>query len=277
MLRSLLMRLAVLGDIHGNLPALEAVINHAERSHVDGFVVIGDIVIGAPDSLACWERVKALKCPVLRGNHEMYAATFHDDPARQKLQFAPIAWAVKQLGGDVRRALEALPFSLSLPEAPELLFVHASLRNDRDSVDMYTAEAELEEMFADLSAHYVVRGHNHIAATREWKTHRLITSGSVGIPLSGVTEAQYLTLEKQQDGWKPVFHSVPYDVDVALSRFYSTGYLEEAGPIAHLFYREVATATFQLAPFLRGYQRYSQGETLNLTEAVRAFLRFGSP
>jgi len=269
------MKLAVLSDIHGNLPALEATIEHAERLSVDGFIVIGDIVIGAPDSPACWKRIKALKCPVLRGNHEGYIVS-HDNPLWQTPQFAPITWAASQLGEEVRRELGALPFSLTLPNAPDLLFVHASLRNDRDGVDMYTTEAELAEMFTDLSARYVVRGHNHIAAIREWKTHQLITDSSVGLPLNGVTKAQYLILEKHPDRWQPTFYAVPYDVDEALGRFYETGYLDEAGAVAYLFYREVATATHQLTPFLRGYQRYSQRETLGLTEAVRAFLQFGS-
>lgn len=277
MLRSLGMRLAVLGDIHGNLPALEAVIDHAERSRIDGFVVIGDVVIGAPDSLACWERVKALKCPVLRGNHELYVATFDDEPAWHTPQFAPIAWGAAQLGKDVRRELGALPFSLSLPEAPELLFVHASLRSDRDNIGIFTAETELGAMFPALKGRYVVRGHDHVAAVRSWKTHQLITNGSVGIPLNSVTEAQYMILEKRQEGWQPSFYSAPYDVNETLRQFDKTGYLAEAGPIAHLFYREIATATHQLIPFLRGYPRYSQGGTLNLTEAVRAFLRYGSP
>ena len=277
MLWSVAMRLAVLSDIHGNLAALEAVIGHAARSHLDGFVVVGDIVVGAPDSLACWERVKALGCPILRGNHESYIASFYDNPVWQTQQFRPVAWAVARLDKDVRQALGALPFSLNLPDAPELLFVHASLRSDRDNLGAYTAEAVLDEMFPELSAPFVVRGHDHVAGTRMWKTHQLITNGAVGIPLNGVPEAQYLTLEKCQAGWKPTFHSVPYDVDETLERFHDTGYLEDAGPMAHLFYREIATATTQFIPFWRNYQRYSQAGTLSLEEAVRAFLRFGSP
>ena len=277
MLRSLAMRLAVLSDIHGNLPALEAVIDHAERLSVDGFVVIGDIVIGAPDSLACWERVKALNCPVLRGNHEMYAASFYENATWQTPQFAPVAWAVKQLDDNVRRELGTLPFSLTLPDAPDLLFVHASLRNDRDNLGAYTAEAVLSEMFPALSARYVVRGHDHVAATRTWGEHQLITNGSVGIPLNAVTEAQYLVLERHLDEWQPTFYSVTYDVDKTLKRFYETDYLEAASPMAHFFYREIATATSQLLPFWRNYQRYSQDGALSLEEAVRAFLRFGSP
>lgn len=274
------MRFAVLGDVHGNIEALEAVLTHAERLQVDSFVVVGDIVVGAPDSLACWERIGALGCPVLRGNHETYVAAFGTaaaPPAWATPQFAPVAWAVEQLGDAVRQTLGALPFSLTLPHAPDLLFLHASLRSDRDNLDAYTPDEGLEAMFPGLTARYVVRGHDHVAATRMWKTHQLITGGSVGIPLSGVAEAQYGVIESRSSGWYPTFYSVPYDVDATLNRFQETGYLEEAGPIAHLFYREIATATPQLIPFLHSYQRWSEDETLSLKDAVRAFLHFGSP
>lgn len=197
------MRLAILGDIHGNLEALAAVLEHAERLQVDGYVVVGDIVVGAADSLGCWERIEALKCPVLRGNHETYVSAYGTvaaAPAWVTPQFAPVAWAVGQLGDTVRRTLGTLPFSLRLPHAPDLLFVHASLRSDRDNLGAYTPDDTLEAMFPGLRARYVVRGHDHVAATRRWRAHQLITNGSVGIPLSGVTEAQYGVIEKRPDG-----------------------------------------------------------------------------
>lgn len=132
-------------------------------------------------------------------------------------------------------------------------------------------------MFPGLSAAYVVRGHDHVEATRAWRGRQLITTGSVGIPLDAATEAQYVTLERRRGVWQPMFHSVPYDVEVTLRRFHETGYLEAAGPMAGLFYREVATGTAQLIPFWRGYERYSDGGSLSLAASVRAFLRVGWP
>lgn len=64
------MRLAILCDIHGNLPAFEAALEHAAQKQVDQLVIAGDIVTGAPDSAACWQRACELGCPILRGNQE---------------------------------------------------------------------------------------------------------------------------------------------------------------------------------------------------------------
>ena len=60
------MRIAVISDIHGNLPALETALAAVEELKPDRLIVGGDVVDGAPDSAACWERVKQLQCPVLR-------------------------------------------------------------------------------------------------------------------------------------------------------------------------------------------------------------------
>lgn len=276
------MRLAVLSDIHGNLAALGAVLNDAARLSPDAYIVLGDIVVGAADSLACWDQIRALGCPVVRGNHETYVLTYGTSAApadwattQGALQYAPVMWAAAQFRSR-KTELERLPMSLSRPEYPNLSLVHASFRSDRDNISAYTPEAALSEMFAALQTPYLVRGHDHHAATRSWAGRQLITVGSVGLPLNGVCEAQYALLEQRGKVWQPQFRAVPYDVDDTLARFHSTGYLEAAGPMARLFYREIAFATYQIIPFLRGYTRWSAGSTLDLTASVARFIAYGS-
>jgi len=273
-------RIAVLSDIHGNLEALDAVLEHVSKQKVDEVVVVGDIVVGAPDSVACWELVRSLGAHVLRGNHEAYVARYglpEAPPAWVTEQYGPVRWTVERFSDHARRALGALPLSVHLEGAPDLLFVHASLHSDRDNLDAYTEEGELDAMFPSVRAAYIVRGHDHLAATRTWRGRHIVTNGSVGIPLNASTRAQYLVLERRRRDWQVTFHAVPYDVEATLRRFHETGYFEEAGPIARLFYREIATATFQLVPFLRGYERWSEGGKLSLEGAVRRFLTFGAP
>ena len=138
------MRLAIIADIHGNLPALEAVLARIESLHVDRTLVLGDIVVGSPDSLACWQRVKSLGCPVLRGNHERYVCDLGTERAKPEWsspQFGPVQYAAAQLGASTRSELAVLPSTLRLPEAPDVLFVHGPALNDSDLVFPYTSEA----------------------------------------------------------------------------------------------------------------------------------------
>lgn len=270
------MRLAIIADIHGNLPAFEAVLDHISHQHVDQTVIAGDIVVGSPDSAACWQRAQSLDCPIIRGNHERYVFNF-GTPAADLLwttrQFAPLQWAVEQLSADERAALAALPACLRLPDAPDLLIVHGSLRSDIDSLHAHTPEEMLPAMFPELHEHTVVRAHNHVGATRIWGQHTIVTAGSVGLPLGGIPTAQYLILEQRSANWHIAHQSVPYDLDAAVTRFHTSGYLDATGPLGRLYMREVATASFHIVPFLTAYGRWSTVEPLTLDEALMRFER----
>ena len=271
------MRLAIIADIHGNLPALEAVLARIEELHVDRTLVLGDIVVGSPDSLACWQRVKALACPVLRGNHERYVCDLGTERAKPEWslpQFGPVRYAAAQLGETARRELAVLPATLRLPEAPDVLFVHGSARNDSDLVFPYTRAAELEPMFAGTRERWLIRGHNHYPGVYLWGERRIVTVGSVGLPLDGTPSAQFTLLERTTGDWVVQQISVTYDIAAAVRRFSESGYLNAAGPMARLFMREVETAAFHIVPFLKWQkEQNSRGEIIPLAEAVEQFLQ----
>jgi predicted phosphodiesterase len=268
------MRIAILADIHGNLPAFEAALAHAQAQGPDQIVIAGDIVNGSPDSAACWQLARSLGVPMLRGNHERYVFDFgtpRADPSWDGPQFAPIRWAHDQLTDEERAELAALPSSIRLPGLPDLLIVHASQRGDNDSIHNYTPDEQLAAMFPAPNASLIVRAHNHIGAVRPWGERLLITAGSIGLPLNTTTTAQYLVLDRTHGRWQITHHSVPYDLDAALERFHSTGYLAATGVIGHLYMRELATASFYLVPFLRAYARWSAQSALSLEDALARF------
>jgi putative phosphoesterase len=267
-----LMRIAILADIHGNLTAFEAALEQVQSQQVDHLIIAGDIVLGAPDSAACWRLAESLSCTILRGNHERYVFDYGTpaaDSSWATLQYAPLQWSAAQFSEAERQALRQLPLSIRLED---LLIVHASLRNDRDSVTAYTADADLALMFPEVTERYIVRGHNHLCTVRPWREQFIITAGSVGLPLDGNPTAQYLLLEQHATGWHIHHQSVPYDIQATLRRFSETGYLETAGPMARLFLREVLTATPHFVPFLRLYRQWSQQEALTLEAALIRFL-----
>jgi predicted phosphodiesterase len=218
------MRLAVLSDIHGNLQALEAVLEHAQKQQVDQIIVAGDLLCGLPDSRACWDLVQSLHVPLIRGNHERYLAHY----GTEKLswsgeQFKPIAWTVEQFNQNERKQIENLPLHLHLAN---LLIVHASLRDDYDTIKPATPENELEKMFAGSTERFIIRGHNHLSFSVSFQ-------GSAGLPLDGSPKADYIILEQDKNGWYITPHEIDYDLTQAVRRFETSGY----GPIARLFYK----------------------------------------
>jgi hypothetical protein len=269
------MRIAVLADIHGNLQAFEAALKHVSQQKVDRIILAGDILIGSPDTKACWDLALSLGCPILRGNHERYAAHFGTPKARPEWileQFAPLQWAVDQLSTEELQGIEQLPLTLRFPETPGVFFVHASERDDHDSITAYTTEEELHEMFPAAQERTIIRAHNHYGQMRIWERGMIVTASSVGLPLEGHPTAQYLLLDQENDGWAIQHQSVAYDLEATLSRFQDTGYLASAGPMAHLFYREVLTGGHHIVPFLNLYSKWSQQEDISLSQAVDRFL-----
>ncbi len=266
------MRIAILADIHGNLHALQAVLEHVAKLRADRIVVAGDMVVGSPDSPACWELVKSLRCPVLRGNHERYVYDLGTERAKAEWsqpQFGPVQYAAEKLGVTARRELAALPATLLLPDAPDVRFFHGSARNDTDLIFPYTSDEAIAPMFEGVRERWLVRGHNHYAGVRLWGDRRIVTVGSVGLPLDGTPAAQYSMLELGRAGWSLQQYSVSYDVDAAVRRFVDSGYIEEAGPVARLFMREVETAAFHILPFLKWWKTCP---TSPLAEAVHRFM-----
>jgi predicted phosphodiesterase len=272
-----LIRIAVLADIHGNLPAFEAALAHVRRQGVDHIVIAGDLVTGAPDSHQCWQLAQTLDATLLRGNHERYVFDFdapHAPPLWKTDRFGPVQWTVAQFSAAERRALALLPLAVRLPSIPDLLFVHASPLRDNDSVSAYTPGKELAAMYGDAPETVIVRGHDHLCQVRLWNGHTIVTSGSVGMPLDENPTAQYVILEQRNGSWSILHQSAPYDVDATVERFYSSGYRQAAGPMARLLLREIATASPQLVPFLRLYERWTNQEELALSAGVERYLTF---
>jgi hypothetical protein len=101
---------------------------------------------------------------------------------------------------------------------------------------------------------------------------RIVTAGSVGLPLNGLSTAQYLLLERRDGRWHIAHQSVPYDFNVTLARFEQSGYLDATGVVGRLFRRELATASFQIVPFLRLYRELAVRGSINLETALARYL-----
>jgi hypothetical protein len=267
------MRIAVMADIHGNIDALEAVLEHIEKQKVDQIVVAGDGVIGLPNSLECWQRVQSLGCLVIRGNHERYLFDLESPDAPESWQterYAPIHQAYQQFSKTDIERLRELPAFYCIDD---LLIVHASYRNDVDAVTAKSTKEELEEMFAGSSQPYIIRAHNHVWFECAWNTRKLSSIGSVGLPLNGDATAQYAIAEKKNQQWHVERYDIHYDIAKAIQSFDETFYFETAGAVGRLFRQELITAKHQLTPFWQTYDEVVSKGEMTLEQAVDVYLR----
>ncbi|HZJ09319.1 MAG TPA: metallophosphoesterase family protein [Trueperaceae bacterium] len=282
------MRIAVIADVHGNLPALDAVLADVADQRVDGLVVNGDLANRGPDTVAVFARLEtALACATL-GNHDdlmlMWAGRrgprsepWFDDPF-----WGTVGWSA----GELQRAgrldvIESLPMTLAidLPGAPKLLFSHGSPRHYREGYGTDLTPELISEITEAHPADVLIGSHTHRPYLTSWGRYTVINTGAVGAPFNGDRRAHYLILELTAGGWQPEFRRVPYDVDAALERFESSGMLEAGGLSAKIFREEIVHARSFLVPFLMWCEtdgRHKSGDAWN--EFKRRFeARFRPP
>jgi predicted phosphodiesterase len=214
------MRIAVLADIHGNLPALRAVLRELDADGYDAIVVAGDVVAG-PLVRQPLELLASRPEPVhwLRGNCEREAvAAFDgvaqaDDPAGRGA-----AWSARALDRRWRDELARWPIARSLDGA---CFCHGSPSSDEELITRRTPDEVLLELLSGVSERLVVGGHTHQQMVR--RLHDGLTyanAGSVGLPYEGRAGAFWMTV----DGGVPLPRETSYDLDGALAELRASGY-----------------------------------------------------
>lgn len=242
--------IAVIADIHANLPALEAVLADIAEVGASEIVVNGDLVNRGPSNVAVVERIFSLHSvsAVTLGNHDDLMRKWVDrDPDIPDLWFEDafwhgMAWPAQQLSGAGRiDPLRALPMTyLSRRQGlPDILFSHGSPRHYREGYAPYLDDQTFSEIAGSYPADVFIGSHTHRPYRRRTGRYQMFNTGAVGAPFNGDPRAQYLLLHPHGNVWQPEFRAVPYDREAALKAFETTGYLEEGGLSARIFFEEL--------------------------------------
>ncbi len=210
--------LAILYDVHGNRPALEAVLEDARSLGSDRFVIGGDLSAFGAWPVECVEILHALEEPAtwIRGNWERWQAEPGAVPDVPVIQGA--ATAVRAaLGPGLVAELAGLPASAVVGDT---LYVHASPVSDVEPFGPEPSEDD-DQLLAGVEQERVVFGHSHLQfARRSAGGIELVNPGSVGLPWDGDARAAYATLD--DDGALDL-HRVEYDVEAAAAAVEALG------------------------------------------------------
>jgi predicted phosphodiesterase len=192
--------LGLLYDVHGNLPALDAVLEDA--SDVDSWLLGGDYALFGAWPAATVERLRELDAHWIRGNGERWTA---DPEAAPEEVRAAISWCAGMLGRDVVDELAGLPQTHTVGE---VLYCHGSPGSDVESFLPEPGDDE-DELLEGISSARVVFGHTHLAFSRTSESGiELVNPGSVGMPLDGDPRAAYAVVT---DDGEVVHRRVGYD------------------------------------------------------------------
>jgi predicted phosphodiesterase len=221
------MRVAAIYDIHANLPALEAVLEDIRRAAVDQIVVGGDVFPG-PMPQETIRRLLDLDIPIEflvgNGDREVLAQMrgvetewYRASPEHWR---EPVRWTAGQLGPELERLLAGWPNTLRIEIGGigEVLFCHATPRNDTECFTRLTPEDRLVPVFRGVGAPLAVCGHTHMQFDRTIGETRVVNAGSLGMPFGG-PGAYWLLL-----GPGVQLRHTPYDLATAAGRIRATHY-----------------------------------------------------
>ena len=222
-------RIAALYDVHGNLPALEAVLAEVAANSVDRIVVGGDVVGGPmPREVLSLIRDSGNDTFWVRGNGDR----------------EPGAWVSDRLDAKEQRFLRQLPTSVSLDVEGlgQTLFCHGSPRSDEEILTLVSPEQRVAAALVRVRERVVVCGHTHTQFDREIAGFRLVNAGSVGMPYEDRGGAYWALLGPDVD-----LRRTHYDVAAAVRQMREAGYPDEnhLENLVHVPSGEEAAAFFE--------------------------------
>jgi predicted phosphodiesterase len=224
MRRTVVLRVAALYDIHGNLPALEAVLDEVAGARVEAIVVGGDVLPG-PMPKECLDRLYSTGLPThfIHGNGESAALQVLAGRVAEEVPeaFRPaVQWSAEQLPDEYREEISGWPSTrrLAIDGLGEVFFCHATARNDTELVTRLSPDARVLDVFPELRSTVAVCGHTHMQFDRTVDSLRVVNAGSVGMPF-GEPGAYWLLL-----GPGVQLKRTSYDLDSAAMRLRASAF-----------------------------------------------------
>lgn len=223
------MRIALIADIHGNLVALNAVLDDLMRERVDQVICLGDVVAFGPQPAEVVARLRDFGCPTIMGDTDATLLR-PDAPATdetlRRLQDID-RWAAARLTLAEREFISAFPptVPVTLATGASLLCYHGSPRSFKDRIYAATGADALDHMLAGTAAQLYVGGHTHIQMLRRHRDVLVLNPGSVGLaydrvpspelPATAVRNpprAEYAILTSAGSHFSLDLRHVPFDV-----------------------------------------------------------------
>lgn len=274
------MKLAVISDVHGNLPALSAVLEDVEQWRPDALVVNGDLINRGPDSIGVlrYLQQQVPTAAVVQGNHEAFVlreATLPDDPSAADFALRRFArWSAEQL-----KAADALPQVADWPDHLELVdpdggrvhVTHGSVLGNRAGILPNCADEELRAKLGDPRDLFIA-AHTHRPLIRNFEGTLVANVGSVGAPFDRDPRAAYGRFTYHHQQWRAAIRRVPFDRAAAARSFESSGFLDGAGPLARLMLTELHDCRGHMGPWMRHYQQPVLAGAISVEAAVDNYL-----
>lgn len=232
------MRIALIADIHGNLAALDAVLDVLEQELPDQIVCLGDVSATGPQPREVLTRLRQLGCPVVMGNADAELL----DPADTSPELdeftanilAITRWCADQLDAEGRAFITSFQPTVEVEMGTStcLLCCHGSPRSFDDIIVAATPDEEIDQMIEGREAEVYAGGHTHVRMLRAWRGREIVNPGSVGLAYQFLPDgsvrippwAEFAFLSGADEGAVTVdFRRVPYDRAATMHAMHERG------------------------------------------------------
>ena len=231
------MRCLIVSDIHGNLPALEAVLASPEAAECESVISLGDQVNFGPQSRAVLRRLEGLHATMMLGNHEERFSRL-DDPDLAGYNWALLHWTARQLEG------MSLSFPTDVRLGPALL-THGMPGDPYRLVGPGDLPGYLDALPEGVQL--LMSGHHHIRWDVTHQGRRAVNPGSVGVPEDGIGGvAAFAVLTLTDDRAEVTLHRTPYDVNEVARAYIVSGAAQAAPEMTRLLMQNMITGEYSL-------------------------------
>ncbi len=277
------MKIVVLSDIHGNLPALQTALEDIERWQPDQVVVNGDVVNRGPRSAECLNIILDKQANegwhLLRGNHEdfiLYCASIEDAESKPGYEINQFAhWAYNQIGEDKATLFKDWDevFSWKAPDGSEFRATHAAMGNNRKGIFQRMSDEELEPLISPPPAVFVT-SHTHEPLIRDVGSSQIVNIGSIGSSFDRDRRPCYGRFTyTQSKGWQSELCRINYDYADIERDYVESGFLEEAGAFSQLMLIEHRRAGGLFFRWAKRYHELVEAGESDVTSTVRELLK----
>jgi predicted phosphodiesterase len=226
------MRYALISDIHANLPALQAVLDHIRRNETPAIYHLGDLVGYAPWPNETVELLRNLRIPGVAGNYDSTVAADYkhcgckyEDPHQEALSHLSYEWTRRNVSPSTKQHLAELPFRIDLrplgghTAGPRVILVHGTptlntLYWTEDRPDSFCTQ--MANIAGAKAGDVLAFGHTHKPWYREVEGIHFVNTGSVGRPKDGDWRAGFVALEVEGNDVRVEFIRVAYDLEAAM-------------------------------------------------------------
>jgi len=272
-------KIVVLSDIHGNVPALEAVLDDILAWGPDEVILNGDLVNRGPYSLAVLRLLRQALPGVrlLAGNHEQYvieAAGESHEPGTPQYDLTRFArWTAEQLGPALLDELGGWADHLDLEdlEGASVHVTHGSRLGNRAGISASTPDEALPERLGDPRDLFIA-SHTHRPLLRRYRDTFIVNVGSVGTPMDADVRACYGRFSFAAGRWRAEIRRVAYDRARTERDFGESGFMHAGGPFARIIRAEFREARVLAGPWMRRYHAPVMAGELSVAEAVERHL-----